>query len=282
MKKRILVTGATGTVGTEILDQLKNKANVRACYHSRKPDVDGVEWVELDYSKPKTIEAAFKNIDRAFLLTPFSDKTVEFVKILVKYAKKANVNNIVRSSAMGADKDAPHNIGRWHWQAEQLVKESGISYTIIRPAFFMQNFINSYGKSIREQNSIYSSAGNGKAGFIDARDVALVAVGVLTGKGHENKIYELTGPEAISYAETAGILTEVLGRKIDYIDLTEENARKSFEKSGLPEWMIEAFLGLNNFIKNGYAATLTHDVEKVIGKKPRTFKQFVKDYASAF
>ncbi|MCZ7393111.1 MAG: SDR family oxidoreductase [Candidatus Methanoperedens sp.] len=282
MEETILVTGATGTVGIELVEQLKNKANVRACYHSRKPDVDGVEWVELDYSKPKTIEAAFKNIDSAFLLTPFSDKTVEFTKILVKYARMADLNNIVRSSAMGADKVAPHNIGRWHWQAEQLIKESGISYTIIRPAFFMQNFINSYGQTIREQNSIYSSAGNGKAGFIDARDVASVAVEVLTCKGHENKIYELTGPEAISYAEAAGILTEVLGRKINYIDLSEEKARKSFEKSGLPEWMIEALLGLAIFIKNGHAAKLTHDVEKITGTKPRTFKQFIKDHASAF
>jgi NAD(P)H dehydrogenase (quinone) len=284
MKKTILITGATGTIGKEIVNQLKDNAAVklRACYHSQKPEIEGVEWVKLDYSKPETITAAFSEVDRAFLLTPFTDKTVKHVGMLVDAAKNAGVRYLVRLSAQGADEKAPFLPGKWHWQSEQLVKKSGIRYTIIRPTFFMQNFITAYGDTIKSQNSIYSPAGDGRAGFIDPYDVAAVAVKLLISEGHDNKTYELTGPEAISYADAADTLTKVLGRKITYVNISPEDARKNLEKMRMPDWMIEALLGLADIIKKGYTSSLTENVEKVTGNKPRTFEVFAKNNISRF
>ena len=288
MSNTILVTGATGNVGSEVVKQLSAKgANVRACCHTlSKADKirgPGVEIVEFDYGKPETVEAAFKGVEKLFLLTPGVNNMAEITAQLVEGAKKAGVKYIVKLSVpeLGADAEAipPY---RWHRQAEKIVEESGIPYTFLRPFDFMQNFINFYGQTIKAQNAIYTTTGEGKVGFVDARDIAAVAVEALTGDGHEGKIYTISGPEAISYNEAAEILSDVLGRKISHVNISEEDARKGAKEAGLLDWMINGLIEIGGFTREGRSSVVLPTVEEVTRKKPRSFEQFTRDYTEAF
>ncbi len=289
MSNTILVTGATGTVGSEVVKQLSAKgATVRACCHTlskaKKIRGPGVEIVEVDYSKPETVEAAFKGVDKLFLLTPVVDNMVEITARLVAEATKEGVKHIVKLSTveLGADAEAKIPLLRWLRQAEKIVEESGIPYTFVRPTGFMQNFSNFYAQTIEEQNAIYTSAGEGKVSWVDARDVATVAVEALTGDGHEGKIYPITGPEAISYYQAAEILSEVLGRKISHVNLSEEDRRKGLEEAGLPDWRINGAIQGDRITREGRQPAVSPTVEEVTGKRPRSFEQFARDYAEAF
>lgn len=274
------MTGATGTVGSEVIKQLSAKgANVRAgCHTVSKADKikgPGVEIVEFDYGKPETVEAAFKGVEKLFLLIPIVDNMVEITAQLVEEAKKAGVKHIVKLSAMGADTEAVTPLLRWHGQAEKIIEESGIPYTFLRPTLFMQNFIGA-------QNAIYSNAGEGKVSFVDARDIAAVAAEALTGSGHEGKIYTITGPEAISYNQLAEILSNVLDKKIIYVNVSDEDTRKGAKEAGLPDWLFNSLIEGGRQTREGHMSVVLPTVEEVTGKKPRSFEQFARDYAQAF
>jgi uncharacterized protein YbjT (DUF2867 family) len=176
------------------------------------------------YSALITQISAFKSIDKLFLLTHPSSKTVEHESNLVNEAKKAGVGHIVKQSLMGADLKADVELMRLHRQAEQIVEESGIPFMFLRPNEFMQNFVNFHSHSIKNNNTFYLPAQDAKVSIVDVRDIARVAVKALTtdGKGiYDNKAYLITGPEAISYYQAAKILTTVTGKKIDYINISD-------------------------------------------------------------
>ncbi len=152
----------------------------------------------------------------------------------------------------------------------------------------MQNFVNYFGHTIKTQNAFYIPAGNGKVSFVDVRDIAAVAVKILLTenngeqKQYENKTFHITGQEALSYSRVSDILSKVIGRKISYIDITEEDARKGMKEIGIEEWLIDAMIELDNIIRAGHTAQTTDVIERIIGRKPIPFEQFVRDYASSF
>ena len=119
-------------------------------------------------------------------------------------------------------------------------------------------------------------------GWIDARDIGAVAAEVLTGRGHEGKAYTLTGPEALTVYQVAEILTEAVGKKVTYVDVPEEAARKGMEQAGMPDWAVDALLELHGICKMGLAAGLTPAVEQITGGKPTPFRKFAIDFAKAF
>jgi len=148
----------------------------------------------------------------------------------------------------------------------------------------MQNFVNFFGHSIKTQNAFYLSAGDGKVSFVDARDIASVAVQELTRNGnrHGNKIYDITGQEALSYSQAAEIISKEIGRKISYIDITEEDVRKGMKEMGMEHWLINRMMETFSSISAGYASQITTVVEQITGQKPISFSQFAKDYVQAF
>ena len=286
MASTILVTGATGTIGSEVVKALAGKPGVtvrigvRSAAKAEKLAAENVVPVDFDYEKPETIAAAVKGADRVFLLTPFSADQVEHGRAVIEAAKAAGVKHIVKLSAIGVENEPGIQLGRWHREVEKLVEASGISYTILRPNNFMDNFINFYGPGA--DGNIYVPFGTAAVSYIDARDVAAVAATVLTEEGHYGKAYDLTGPEAVTTAEVAKAIGEVSGRTVTYVDVPEEAASKGMLDMHMPKWMVDAMMELHGICKAGYASGVSPLVKQITGKAPRTFAEFARDRAAAW
>lgn len=285
MKNTILVTGATGTVGSQVVKQLTAiGADIRAAVRStsKAAGMNKVSLVEFDLNKPATVQVAFEGIDKVFLATPLVSNMVELDAMTIEAAKKAGVKHIVRLSVMGADTEQEFPLGNLHRQVEKLIEASGISYTFLRPNSFFQNYITFTGSTIKSQNSFYLPLGDGKVSFVDVRDVAALAAVELTQNSDENKAYEVTGSQAISNHQIASMLSKVLGKPISYISISEDTARQSMKSVGMPEPEIELVLGLYAKQKAGNYSTISPAVEQITGKKPISFEQFANDYTEAF
>lgn len=284
----ILVTGATGTVGTSVCENLvKAGAAVRAAYNSSKgkeklEKLGVAETVQLDIADTASLDAAFSGVKKAFVLVPVHPNMLELGCQTIDAAKRANIEYIVRCSAMGAAPDATILLN-WHAQIDDYLKESGIPHTLIRPNSFMQNFITFNGYEIKTQNSIYLPLGDSKVSWIDVRDIATFTTQCfIESAGHIGKTYTLTGPEALSVEECATLLSAGIGRAITYYDISEETARAGMLGVGMPEISADAILGLYASYKTGSASEVSPKFEEVIGQKLISFAQFVEDYKAAF
>jgi uncharacterized protein YbjT (DUF2867 family) len=291
MNETILVTGATGTVGSEVVKQLSRDAlnyNIKTGVHSiknvdRVEQYDRIKAVQIDYDKQEGLETAFKDVDKLFLLTHPSSKSAEHESNLITKAKKSGIKHIVKQSIMLADLNADVEAMRLHRQAEKLIEDSGIPYTFLRPNEFMQGFINFQGTTIKSNNAFYIPADDAKVSFVDARDIAAVAVKALVdGDKHYNKSYMVTGPEALSYHQAAEILSNATGKKIDYVNISEEEIREALKETGMNDWLISTIVGLYALYRNGGASQVSSAVEEVTGRKATAFVEFAKDYADAF
>jgi uncharacterized protein YbjT (DUF2867 family) len=292
MAETILVTGATGTVGSEVVNQLSNiksdfkiKAAVRSVENAKKVKGDGIEVIQADYNKPETLRETLRDIDRLFIVPPESPNAIEQASNVIDEVKKSEIKHVVKLSALGADVESIVSSLRLHRQTEKIIEEAGIPFTFLRPAEFMQNFVNWYGPTIRSDNAFYLPAGNPKVSFVDVRDIAAVAVKVLTDNGngrHKGKVYTITGPEILSYHQAAEILSEATGKKIRYINVPEEEYRQEMKDSGIGDWWINVIMEVYEFYKSRIQEQISTAVEEVTGKKPITFAQFAKDYSEAF
>lgn len=288
MKDTILVTGATGTVGSEVIKALASAdVKVRAGVHSiikgdRFKSLPNVELVQIDFDNPETLKVALTGVAKVFLLTPFSLNQVAAARMIIDEAKQTGVKHIVRLSAKGADAEPGIQLGRWHREVEVYLEHSGIPYTILRSASFMQNFSNYSGHTIQNEDKIYLPLGAGKVGYIDVRDIAAVAKEVLIQAGHENKIYDLTGPEAVSVGEVAQALTQACDRVITYVDVPEEASVLAMNQLPIPEWKIKALIELYSISKAGYAGQVTDTFEQLTKCKPRSVSDFASDYVQSF
>ena len=292
-QETILVMGATGTLGGEVVKQLSSSTpavNIKAGVHSAQnvnkvKDGDKVEVVLIDYNKPETLKEALSQVDKLFLLTPDVPNAHELASKLVIEAKKAGIRHIVKQSVMGADLEADVGTFRLHRQAEEIIEQSGIPFTFLRPNEFMQNFINFHSHFIKNNNAFYLPLEDAKVSLVDVRDIASVAVKSLTedrSDKHNNKTYLITGPEALSYYQAAEILSSATDKKISYVNISEEEARGAMKEMGMSDWLINTISELHDYFRKGNASQVSSAVEEVTGKKPISFSQFAKDYAEAF
>ncbi|WP_205504051.1 SDR family oxidoreductase [Rufibacter psychrotolerans] len=289
MSDTILVTGATGTVGSATVKALsavgaRVRAGVRSTIKGENlKRLPGVEVVELDFARPETLAVAFTGVSTALLITPFAADQVEMARKLVDAAQAAGLRHVVRLSASGAEVEPGIQLGQWHRMAEEYLKATELNYTILRPGTFMQNFVHQHAPSIVQENSFYLPMGNGRVAYIDVRDIGDVAAEILQRpEGHDAKAYTLTGPQALSGYEVAQVLSTATGRTISYIDVPEEAARASMQQGGLPDWMTESLLELNAISRTGYASGVTSDVQQIIGRAPYSFQDFALAYKECF
>jgi uncharacterized protein YbjT (DUF2867 family) len=272
----ILVTGASGTVGSEVLKALVARGvPVRAGYRTRTPPVPaGVESVALDYDRPETIRPALDGVKTVFLIS----NTVAPEKGVVDAARRAGVRRIVKLSALHAGEE-DFVFGRWHRAVEKHIEASGLAWTFLRPNGFMQNVLTYMAGTIRSQSAIYSSAGNGAVSYVDVRDLGAVGAAVLAESGHESQAYDLTGPSALTYMQVAETLSRVLGRPIRYVPITHEQYKQGAMAAGTPEAYADAIVDLNRYYAEGKMSEITPTLRLLSGRDPTPFEQFARDHA---
>jgi uncharacterized protein YbjT (DUF2867 family) len=279
----ILITGASGNVGREVLKQISQAGHkVRAAYQSSQKAAQcpaGVEPVIVDFNRPDTLRAALNGIDCVFLVGPVAPNLVELESKATEEFKGAGVARLVKLSAMGT---RAATFPRQHAESEDGIKASGVAWTFLRPNGFMQNMAIYNAATVRGQNAFYGSAADGKVSHVDLRDVGAAALRVLTEDGHLGKTYTLTGATALSNSEAAAILSLVLGREICYVNLPPEQMKQALLGAGTPEWNANGIIDLEALYREGGASTVSPDVEQLLGKKPTAYEQFARDYAANF
>lgn len=286
MSKRILVTGITGNVGSEVAKFLQEaglsfKAGVRNIEKAKKLVGEDIEFVAFDFMNPETYQGTFEGVDKMFLVRPPAiTDTKKHINPLIDYAKKIGVAHIVFLSLMGVE----HNPIVPHYNIEKYLKASGIPYTFLRTGFFMQN-LNSFDfhrEDIQKNNIIFLPAGKGKTSFIDIRDIAKVAVKAFQDESLKNAAPTLTGGEALTYFEVADIFSDVLGKTITYTNPSRSEFKKIMLRRGLDAGFVNVMCNLYFLTKIGMAKKITPDVERILGKPPITIRQYVQDYAECW
>ncbi len=230
MANTILVTGATGTVGSFLVRKLgaagvPARALVRSREKAEAVERLGLEAVVGDLDKPETLAPALAGIERVFLLSAPEERQAELQNNLVHAARDAGVRHIVKLSAIGVGGELDAiSLGRIHRETEEEIERAGLAHTHLRPNGFMQNSF-MFAATIKAQGTFYAPFGEAKVSYVDARDVAAVAFHALTADGHEGKAYEITGPQALSYHDMARELSSVLGREVKYVEVPIGRAR---------------------------------------------------------
>lgn len=282
MARTILVTGATGTVGSGVLRGLAGRTDVhvRAAVRDKEKSAalagPNVELVWFDYTKPETLGTASRSADGVFMVPPFSpDGVAESLEFLAA-ASASGVKHVVKLSVIRSLGDT--TVRKWHAAIDEALKKSGMAWTILLPGGFMQNFVEN--SAPQADGNLYLPVGNAKSAYIDTRDIAAVAVKALTEPGHEGKEYTLTGAEDLSFSEMAAIMSEASGRQIRYVDVPPEVARQAMLSEHVPEWLVDILLEIHAWTKASQGGEITTTVQDVLGRPPRTFREFARDYAS--
>jgi uncharacterized protein YbjT (DUF2867 family) len=281
----ILITGATGTVGKELVKLLaRPEEPIRVMVRDRNKAASiaypGANIVEGDFGLPDTLESALSGVHKAFLLAAPSERQLDLESGFVAAAARSDLKHIVKLSALGAAADSPARLLRAHAQCERLIEESGIPFTFLRSNQFMQNFLN-YRESIIRRGEFYAPMGDGRISLVDVRDLAAVAAEVLEEYGHENKVYDVTGPESLTYADAAERLTYALGKPVTYVDVPPEAARDSMLQNGMSPWLVDGILELYALWKFN-TSEIADTVPTIAKKDPIPFAEFAHDYAPQF
>lgn len=274
----ILVTGASGTVGTQVVTNLLERGvPFRAAYRTRPQNLPAhVETVHVDFDRPDTLPPALNGVETVFLLS----STVAPELNLLRAAQAAGVKRIVKLSVWRADRE-DFAFGRWHRSVEKAIEDSGLQWTHLRPNGFMQNIPNFMGETIRAQGAIYTSAPEARVSHIDARDIGAVAAAVLSAGGHQRQAYELSGPAALTAHDIAGVLTGVRGREVKVIPISDEDYKQGAVGAGMPEAYADALVDLGRAYRGGGFAEVSPRVRELLGRDPTPFGQFARDYADA-
>ena len=280
MPKKVLVTGAAGSLGSQALQALI--AHGFAVVAAVRRDVDelpaGAESVRFDFDDAKTFGPALSGVNLLFLIAPPLDpSSPRRLNPVIDAAKDANIEFVVFNSAIGIN----HNEHSPLRQVERHLMNSGLPYTILRPNFFMENFSKGHTASEIAQGGIYLAAGDAKTSFISAADIA-EAVAVAFERAENKAEYDLTGPEALDHAEVAKIVTEATGRPVTYHAIEESAMIDGARQMGLPEPNLQYLAGLYGAVRNGFASPVKDDFHRLTGKQPMTFREFAETNSGAW
>jgi uncharacterized protein YbjT (DUF2867 family) len=280
---RILITGATGMIGGEIAHQLQQRGEpIRVLVRDATKFLWASKAVDItigDFATIESLDAALNGVERLFLASFDRPDQPSLQRNVLTAAKRQGVRHVVRMSTMAVHEKPHIPIFAWHSVSERQLEESGLAFTHLRPSWVMQNFF-----SFVAGDKIRLPSGDGRVGFVDARDIAAVAVEALTGPGHEGKAYELTGPEALSHSDVADRLSVAVGRPISYENIAPEIYEQEKLEQGWPRTSIDSLLGLFAEMRAGTNpdSGVTSTVESVTSRAPLNFQKFARDYAARF
>jgi uncharacterized protein YbjT (DUF2867 family) len=275
--KKILVIGASGTVGSSLADLLSGAGHEVHRATSRAPGRPGE--VQLDLVTGEGVADAFRDVDSAFLLAPPGHVNQhELLMPLIDQAVANELQKVVLMSAMGANAvdSTPLRLAELH------LEQSGLAFNIIRPNWFMKNFNTFWIKGILEQGRILLSVGTAKGSFIDARDIARVASVLLASDTWANRDFDLTGTEALDHDQVADVLSRVTGEEIRYENISDEAMRQGLLEAQLPAPYAEFLLTILGFFRQGYSERITQAVQEITGRAPTTFDQYAMDYRDSW
>jgi uncharacterized protein YbjT (DUF2867 family) len=282
MVRNILVTGATGNVGREVVRLLSDldypvTAAVRNPIEALKSFGSNVRCVSFDFTNPETFTNAFAGINKLFLVRPPAIADIHKIPPALNAAKRSGVEEIVFLSIIGADKNriVPH------YAIERAIEQLNIPSVFLRCSFFMQNLNTTHREDIRLRDRLFMPAGNGRTSFIDVRDIAAVAVKILTESKGELPIdcaYDLTGATALTYAEVANTFTTVLGRPIQYTNPSIPIFIWQMLRQGFPLQFVLVMVGIYTTVRFGLADLVTSDVQQLLGRSPISIDRYVEDY----
>ncbi|WP_327667482.1 NAD(P)H-binding protein [Streptomyces sp. NBC_00485] len=280
----ILVMGATGTIGSDVVRQLavsgeKVRALSRDPAGARVPS--GVERVRGQHRDRASVEAAMAGADAAFLVGVFGPDDGEHDRGLVEAARAAGVRRIVKLSAIGTGDPRLGVFGTWHLHGEEAVRTSGLEWTVLSPSAFASNTL-TWAQAVRENTPAPNMMGDGRQGVVDPRDVSEVAVAALLDARHAGHTYTLTGPETLSAREQAAVLGEILGRPVPLRDLSPQERRAQLLAAGLSETYADGLMVTARFIQEGGNDVVTEDARTVLGRPPRTYREWAEDHKGAF
>jgi uncharacterized protein YbjT (DUF2867 family) len=280
MRKNVLVIGATGIVSYEVLKVLAHydvnvRLGVRNPDRAQAMELPKVELMQFDYCDPESHDDVFEGIDSWVLISPPANfRLQKCVNTVIDRAKNMGIKQIVNISKLGIqDDNHPMRI------IEDHIENSGLEYTFLRPNCYMQYFNTYFRQIIIDEGSIKLPAGNAKTSFVDIRDVAEAAAHLLNRDYQENKTYQLTGIKAYSISKVAELLSEVAGTNIDYTEISEEDFEMLLKLDGWEDLAIQQALMLCRFVRQGWNAAVTSGVFEILGREPRTFHNYVRDYA---
>jgi uncharacterized protein YbjT (DUF2867 family) len=283
----ILVTGASGTVGRPVLEEVsKLKKPVKAMYRSAedaRSAPPGVATVLADFADSASLAEVLRGIDAIYLVCSPIPQLVELESNVIDACKRAGVGYVVLNSSLGAG-DYPKSFPSWHRKVEDKLQASGLQYAIFRPNSFMQNIAAYNAPSIRAMGAFYLAMGDAKLSLIDVRDIAaIVARALANPPAFAGKTFELNGPEAFSYTEIAAKISRVAGRPVRYVNIPEDAQRKAMLDLGMPDWQVNALLDLQQYYSvAGKGAEVTPPIEEFLGRAPITLDQYLTENKEIF
>ncbi len=282
----LLLTGVTGKTGGASAQALLKtgvplRAIVRNAEKAESLKAAGIELIIGDVTDKAVLEKAMAGVDKVLMTIPNSEKQLDVEKQFIDVAKQQGVKHLVKISSMEAVATAKSPIAKIHYASGQYLQKSGLAWTLMKPNFFMQNFLGSAG-TIKEQGKFFLPMGEGKTVMADTRDIGASVAAVMTGRGHEGQQYEITGPEVLSFADAAERFSKVLGREIEYVHVPMEAYRTTLARFLTNEWHLNAVCELFQEIAEGGMLHTTDSVQKLTGTPPISFEQFVRDHKAVF
>lgn len=276
----ILVTGATGNLGSAVVEALKTK-NIAVKAGARNPRKlnTGTETVRFDFHDPETFGPALEGVDAVFLQAPPMDPaSPELLKPFIERAAERGIKHIVFNSGLGADANEESPLRR----VERILMDSGVPYTITRPNFFMENFSTGFiAPMIAQADAFFLAADDAKTSFISVEDIAAVVAAAFSQK-LTGKAFNLTGPRALDRSEAAALINEAAGKPISYNAIPEDTMLQGARDNGMPEGHVQFMAALYQAVRNGWTEPTTPDVEQVLGRPPVSFEAFVRKNSKAW
>lgn len=278
----ILITGATGNIGKQLVPQLLAKGEklrvVTRDAAKVAPIAGKVDVLIGDLKDAETVKRAVAGVDRVFLIGLIADTTQNADRALIAESARQSVKRIVKISAGG---DGTRGIGKVHRDWEEAIKQSGVKWTFLRPGMFMSNTLGWAG-TIKSQGAVFSPFGGGKMAMIAPHDIAAVAVAALTDARHEGQIYDLFGAELLTVAQQVEILSRVIGKPIKVIDITPEAAGERLRAMGGSDTLVQGLVALWISVRNGQVEIRNDTVERITGHKAQDFETFCREHKVAF